>query len=115
MTAPTTPGTYDVEVVLKGTVSGETYGTREFPSSLTVPEEEDPDLGDPGDDPDPGEDDPDGVGEGITDFLDNQFGDLIPGVGGSATALGILFLFLLLLVFLSSATSSVTDAVSPVS
>ena len=117
LTAPTTPGTYDVQVELKGTVSGEAYGTRTYPSSLTVPEEEDPDLGDPSDDPDPGEDDSDsdGVGESIGDFLDDQFGDLIPGVGGSATALGILFGFVFLLVLLSSVTSSVTDAVNPVS
>lgn len=115
LTAPTTPGTYDVQVELKGTVSGESYGTRTYPSSLTVPQTDDPDLPDPGDDPDPGEDDPDGIGEGVGDFLDNQFGDLIPGVGGTATALGALFIFLLLLVVISNVTSSVTDAVNPVS
>jgi len=80
-----------------------------------VPQTDDPDLPDPGDDPDPGEDDPDGIGEGITEFLDNQFGDLIPGVGGTATALGVLFVFLLLLAVISNVTSSVTDAVNPVS
>lgn len=109
--APTTPGAYDVEVVLRGTVSGEVYGTNRYQNALTIPDEEDEYVNDPSDDPDPGEDDP----QGIDEWIDRQFGELIPGVGGQATALGILFMFIFMLVLLSSVASSASDAVNPLS